>query len=322
MDGRIDLDRARREAKRRVKAAGGALKLADAQRAVARELGEPSWPRLVRRVEAEAVAREDRARQLVREATDGRRDHAEALLALDPDLGREGLDAALVLGEAERVRSAIARDPGLVARPTRRARMAAAALPLPLRVPRRGADRRAGRLRAGSARGGRRPGLELAASGVRRPRRAVRRGGRRARAAHDRAAAGGGREPGRRRVRLPLHRDRRRHLPAAAARRRRQGRGHQRDRALPRHRAAGDAAAAARPRGRARGAALAAVGDLSRTLAGGDPDAGRRRRRRERVGRAEPAHALRAGLADGAARPLRAARRRSARGARSARSTS
>ena len=38
--GRIDLDRARREAKRRVKAAGGALKLADAQLAVARELGE------------------------------------------------------------------------------------------------------------------------------------------------------------------------------------------------------------------------------------------------------------------------------------------
>jgi len=117
MDGRIDLERARREAKKRVKAAGGTLKLADAQQAVARELGEPSWPRLVRRVEAEAVAREDRARQLVREATDGRRDHAEALLALDPDLGREGLDAALVLGEAERVRWAIARDPGLVARP-------------------------------------------------------------------------------------------------------------------------------------------------------------------------------------------------------------
>ena len=59
----------------------------------------------------------DRARQLVEEATNGRRDHAEALLALDPELGREGLDAALVLGEAERVRAALARDPGLATRP-------------------------------------------------------------------------------------------------------------------------------------------------------------------------------------------------------------
>jgi GNAT superfamily N-acetyltransferase len=118
--GRIDLDRARREAKRRVREArerGDALKLADAQRAVARELGEASWPRLVRRVEAEAVAREDRARQLVVEATNERLDHAEALLALDPDLAREGLDAALVLGDAERVRAALARDPALATTP-------------------------------------------------------------------------------------------------------------------------------------------------------------------------------------------------------------
>ncbi len=116
--GRIDLDRARREAKRRVKEAQGALKLSDAQRLVARELGEASWPRLVRRVEAQAVAREDRARRLVEEATNGRRDHAEALLALDPDLGREGFDAALVLGDADRVRAALAAEPGLATRST------------------------------------------------------------------------------------------------------------------------------------------------------------------------------------------------------------
>ena len=67
--------------------------------------------------EAESVAREDRARRLVQEATDGRRDHAEALLALDPELAREGFDAALVLGDAERVRAALERDPGLATRP-------------------------------------------------------------------------------------------------------------------------------------------------------------------------------------------------------------
>src|SRR4051812_49631999 len=116
MERRIDLDRARREAKRRVKESGG--KLSDAQLAVARELGEASWPRLVRRVEAEAVAREDRARQLVQEATDGRRDHAEGLLALDPDLGRDGFDAALVLGETDRVRAALARDPSAATQAT------------------------------------------------------------------------------------------------------------------------------------------------------------------------------------------------------------
>src|SRR3954453_20091248 len=131
MERRIDLDRARREAKALLQAApggdGGARarlsapgepRLSDAQLAVARELGEPSWPRLVRRVEAEAVAREDRARQLVDEATNGRRDHAAALLALDRQLAREGLDAALVLGDVERVRAALARDPGLATRPS------------------------------------------------------------------------------------------------------------------------------------------------------------------------------------------------------------
>jgi hypothetical protein len=60
----------------------------------------------------------DRARRLVEEATNGRRDHAEALLALDADVGRRGLDAALVLGQAERVAPVLARDPGAASRPT------------------------------------------------------------------------------------------------------------------------------------------------------------------------------------------------------------
>jgi ankyrin repeat protein len=79
--------------------------------------GETSRTGLVRRAEAESVEREDRARRLVEEATDGRRDHAEALLALDPDAGRERLDTALVLGEADRVRAALERDPALATHP-------------------------------------------------------------------------------------------------------------------------------------------------------------------------------------------------------------
>src|SRR5215211_3256267 len=129
--GRIDLERARREAKRLLRgarsgdeaalgrlAAAGEPKLADAQLAVARELGEASWPRLVRRAEAEAVAREQRARRLVQEATNGRRDHAEALLALDPDLGGRAFDAALVLGEIARVAPVLAGDPQAATRPS------------------------------------------------------------------------------------------------------------------------------------------------------------------------------------------------------------
>ena len=64
MDGRIDLSRARREAKALLKAARAGdpeelrriglpqPRLADAQLAIAREQGERSWPGLVRRAEA------------------------------------------------------------------------------------------------------------------------------------------------------------------------------------------------------------------------------------------------------------------------------
>jgi len=107
VDGRIDLERARREAKelaRDWRAAGRrGVKLADAQLAVARELGARSWPALVARVEAEAVAREERARAFVEAATERRRDRADALLALEPDLPRAGVDCALVLGALEHV---------------------------------------------------------------------------------------------------------------------------------------------------------------------------------------------------------------------------
>ena len=323
--GRIDLERARREAKRRVKdarARGEALKLADAQLAIARELGEASWPRLVHRAEAESVAREDRARRLVQEATDGRRDHAEALLALDPDLGREGLDAALVLGEAERVRAALARDPARGDPARGRARVAPAALRDALRLPRRRAHRRAARLRAGAARRRRRPRLELAAPGVRRARRALRRGGRRPRAAHDRAAARGGREPRRRRVRLPRDRDLRSHLPAPAARRGRARGGHERAGARARHRGPREGPAAARARRGQRGRALAAVGDLPRALAGGHPPARRARRRRARLGRDRTSARPTASPGAWAAPTSASCSPSWARGARSGRSTS
>ena len=136
MDGRrVDLARARREAKTllsaaragdtearrrllaaRPAAASEALRLADAQLAIARELGAPSWPALARDTQARAVARSERARALVEWATSGRRDDADAVLALDPGLARGALDAALVLGDAERVGAGLAGDPGAARR--------------------------------------------------------------------------------------------------------------------------------------------------------------------------------------------------------------
>jgi ankyrin repeat protein len=99
MDARpVDLARARREAKALLRAARGgdpaALarvgtptpQLSDAQLAVARGLGARSWPALVRQAEAEAAAREE-------------------------------LEAALVLGDDERVRTELARDPGAASQP-------------------------------------------------------------------------------------------------------------------------------------------------------------------------------------------------------------
>lgn len=78
MDGRIDLDRARRDAKVLLGAArrgdsealsrlraDRAPRLADAQHAIARELGEPSWPALTRRVDAQLAADADELLELV-----------------------------------------------------------------------------------------------------------------------------------------------------------------------------------------------------------------------------------------------------------------
>lgn len=63
------------------------------------------------------AARDEQARRLVEQAVDGRRDHAEALLASDPELGGARFDAALVLGEAGRVREALAGDASLATGP-------------------------------------------------------------------------------------------------------------------------------------------------------------------------------------------------------------
>ncbi len=125
----LDLDQARRRAKELLRAAGAgdpaararmrddrAPRLADAQRAVAADLGFRSWPALVAHVEAARGDREQRRARLVSAALGGRDDVAERLLAHDPELAGAGLDVALVLGDGHAVAAALDRDPDLVAR--------------------------------------------------------------------------------------------------------------------------------------------------------------------------------------------------------------
>ena len=124
---RPDLDQARRQAKELLRAARagdpGALarmrkdrapRLADAQRAVAADLGFPSWPALVAHAEAATGDRAERRARLLTAALNGRADVAERLLAHDPALADGDLGAALVLGDADVVAADLARDRTLV----------------------------------------------------------------------------------------------------------------------------------------------------------------------------------------------------------------
>jgi GNAT superfamily N-acetyltransferase len=125
VDGRIDLERARRDAKallRRARAGEVALRpdraprLADAQRAVAVSLGYSSWPALVRDGDLRAAARA------------GRADEVAALLeaGASASAGRVALEEAAALGLADVVdvllgwapidRSGVASEDPVVAR--------------------------------------------------------------------------------------------------------------------------------------------------------------------------------------------------------------
>jgi GNAT superfamily N-acetyltransferase len=122
----MDLKRARREAKALLKAArnddaealdrigaGPAPKLADAHRALARELGERSWPRLVRRAEL--------ATALVEAAREGDIAAMRALLRLGAPLDGTALHHAAWMGHATAVRILLAHgaDPHDVSPETR-----------------------------------------------------------------------------------------------------------------------------------------------------------------------------------------------------------
>jgi ankyrin repeat protein len=100
----------------RIRAVSAAPTLASAQLAVAREYGFASWARLKTMVEARTT---DLARQADMFCEASIRDwtgRAVRMLAATPELAGYNFATAVILGDADRVRAEIARDPGLATR--------------------------------------------------------------------------------------------------------------------------------------------------------------------------------------------------------------
>lgn len=87
--------------------------LHDAQSAVAREYGFPSWKELSQYVEELTLDPDSAVREFVEAATDGRTDRAARLLKLYPAIAGASFHAALVLGDSKRVRHWLAEHPRL-----------------------------------------------------------------------------------------------------------------------------------------------------------------------------------------------------------------
>jgi hypothetical protein len=120
----LDLEQARKRAKELLRAAragdpgavhrlGPSPRLADAQRAVASELGHSSWADLKHRVEAERASFDERVQRFVEDATAGRLERAERWLEGDPGIASAGVVPALLLGDSFRVAAELRRDPAL-----------------------------------------------------------------------------------------------------------------------------------------------------------------------------------------------------------------
>ena len=91
------------------------LALHDAQSVIAREHGFASWNALRERVETLTLEFGAAAVAFVEAATDGRRDRAQRLLTLHPDIVNADLYAALVAGNAARVEALFLADAALAA---------------------------------------------------------------------------------------------------------------------------------------------------------------------------------------------------------------
>jgi ankyrin repeat protein len=100
----------------RIGAVSGALNLAAAQLAVAREYGFASWPRLKTAVDARNRDLAELAQRFCVASIRDWSGQAVRMLEAAPELADYDIATAVVLGDADRVRREIARDPELVNR--------------------------------------------------------------------------------------------------------------------------------------------------------------------------------------------------------------
>jgi hypothetical protein len=89
---------------------GGAVPLATAQLVIARELGFPSWPRLVAAIDADAASGRT-VLDFVNASIEGRMRRASEIVRADPGIAARSMLAASVLGDAAAVRGHLAADP-------------------------------------------------------------------------------------------------------------------------------------------------------------------------------------------------------------------
>ncbi|MGH3262425.1 MAG: ankyrin repeat domain-containing protein, partial [Trebonia sp.] len=125
-----DLDQARRLAKELLRAARGGddqalarlaavsapLTLAGAQLALSREFGQPSWPALVREIQAHNASIPESVLQFLRFSVNLQIGAAARMLHENPALAQSGYAAAVVLGDAARVEAELRGDPGAAIR--------------------------------------------------------------------------------------------------------------------------------------------------------------------------------------------------------------
>jgi ankyrin repeat protein len=90
--------------------------LAGAQLALAREFGLPSWAALVREIKARSVPIREDVMSFLRCSVNLQIGTAARMLHENPALGKSGFPAAVVLGDAARVRVELQRDPALATR--------------------------------------------------------------------------------------------------------------------------------------------------------------------------------------------------------------
>jgi ankyrin repeat protein len=90
--------------------------LAAAQLAIAREHGYPSWPRLVAEVRSRTAELGQRVEEFLVASVRDWTGRAARMLARDPWIAGYDVRTAVILGDAARVREALAREPGLATR--------------------------------------------------------------------------------------------------------------------------------------------------------------------------------------------------------------